>query len=96
MLCALTGPRDAAGREGGQTHALTLSYPFSLDEAAEVIPRFPSLQGQLYEAPLGSQLILVFDSRGRMMLCTDVWPENYKKKLPKGKYVLKLRVRRLM
>ena len=41
------------------------------------------MQNRLYENPVESQLMLVYDENKRLIGASDVWPEEMK--LPKGK-----------
>ena len=49
------------------------------------------VQNRLYENPVESQLMLVYDENKRLIGASDVWPEEMK--LPKGKLAVVMQVR---
>ena len=56
-----------------------------------MLPRWPGLQGILYESSFHSQLFLIFDSRKKLLGTGDAFPSPYK--MAKGKFVVRLQVR---
>jgi len=89
-LQLLTSPRDRLP-DGQPTPALTLTYEFEQTTSGAVTPRFPQLDGLLYDSPVISHLWMLFDPAKRLVASDDVWPE--KVKVGKGRHTLKLQVR---
>jgi len=84
--------RDTWPSDGGKLiHQLVLTYKFEQEEAGTFVPRFPALQGYLYESAYESQLALIFDGEKRYLGCADSWPDGVK--APKGDVVVRLQVR---
>jgi len=52
---------------GRRLHRLILTYQFQMDEAGSATPVFPALSQRLYDAELGDQLWMVFDSARRLI-----------------------------
>ena len=89
-ISMLTTKRDKL-LDGGATATLILTYEFDQKSAGTVTPRFPRLEGLLYDAPIGGQFWLLFDSAKRRIWADDMWSDSVK--VPKGKTTLKLRLR---
>ncbi|KAL0687850.1 hypothetical protein Bca4012_087527 [Brassica carinata] len=85
----------ATGRDrllsGKQILALTLTYKFKLEEAAEVKPYIPLLNNRIYDTKFESQFYMISDANKRVYAMGDVYPES--SKLPKGEYKLQLYLR---
>ncbi|KAM7273027.1 hypothetical protein ACFE04_027691 [Oxalis oulophora] len=76
---------------GKQTLALTLTYKFKLEDAAEVQPYIPLLNNRIYDTKFESQMYMISDTNKRVYLVGDVYPSS--SKLPKGEYSLQLFLR---
>jgi len=76
---------------GRQIYQLVLTYNVTKIEEGDVVPRFPILNGLLYESPYESQLCMVFDSNKRFVGASDAFTEKIK--LKKGEYVFRMQVR---
>ncbi|KAL0873707.1 hypothetical protein Bca101_023412 [Brassica carinata] len=85
----------ATGRDrllsGKQILALTLTYNFKLEDAAEVKPYIPLLNNRIYDTKFESQFYMISDANKRVYAMGDVYPES--SKLPKGEYKLQLYLR---
>jgi tripeptidyl-peptidase-2 len=71
---------------------LILTYRFHLDEAAVVTPRFPALNGRLYDGEFESQLYMIFDAGKQLRTVDDGW-EPGAIRLEKGDYTLRFHLR---
>ncbi|KAK9063197.1 hypothetical protein SSX86_017067 [Deinandra increscens subsp. villosa] len=89
-LSALSADRDKLP-SGKQILALTLTYKFKLEDAAEVKPQIPLLNNRIYDNKFESQFYMISDSNKRVYAMGDVYPEYAK--LPKGEYTLQLHLR---
>ncbi|KAM0047332.1 putative tripeptidyl-peptidase II [Helianthus debilis subsp. tardiflorus] len=89
-LSALSADRDKLP-SGKQILALTLTYKFKLEDAAEVKPQIPLLNNRIYDNKFESQFYMISDSNKRIYATGDVYPEYAK--LPKGDYTLQLHLR---
>ncbi|KAH0935292.1 hypothetical protein HID58_012409 [Brassica napus] len=76
---------------GKQILALTLTYKFKLEDAAEVKPYIPLLNNRIYDTKFESQFYMISDANKRVYAMGDVYPES--SKLPKGEYKLQLYLR---
>ncbi|KAF3954240.1 hypothetical protein CMV_020394 [Castanea mollissima] len=86
-LCTLATNRDNLP-SGKQILALTLTYKFKLEDAAEVKPQIPLLNNRVYDTKFESQFYMIYDTNRRIYAMGDVYP-NFSK-LPKGEYNLQL------
>ncbi|KAL8257342.1 hypothetical protein R6Q59_029383 [Mikania micrantha] len=89
-LSALSADRDKLP-SGKQILALTLTYKFKLEDAAEVKPQIPLLNNRIYDNKFESQFYMISDSNKRVYAMGDVYPDYAK--LPKGEYTLQLHLR---
>ncbi|XP_076907869.1 tripeptidyl-peptidase 2-like [Bidens hawaiensis] len=89
-LSALSADRDKLP-SGKQILALTLTYKFKLEDAAEVKPQIPLLNNRIYDSKFESQFYMISDSNKRVYAMGDVYPDYAK--LPKGDYTLQLHLR---
>ncbi|GFR48785.1 hypothetical protein Agub_g10733, partial [Astrephomene gubernaculifera] len=69
VLEPATGERDALP-EGRVVYRLLLSYRTSLSEPGKYRPCMPLLEKQLYESPLESQLLQLYDASSQQLLAT--------------------------
>ncbi|WZY85249.1 hypothetical protein YC2023_031633 [Brassica napus] len=76
---------------GKQILALTLTYKFQLEDAAEVKPYISLLNNRIYDTKFESQFYMISDANKRVYAMGDVYPES--SKLPKGEYKLQLYLR---
>ncbi|CAH2078424.1 unnamed protein product [Thlaspi arvense] len=76
---------------GKQILALTLTYKFKLEDAAEVKPYIPLLNNRIYDTKFESQFYMISDANKRVHAMGDVYPEY--SQLPKGEYKLQLYLR---
>jgi tripeptidyl-peptidase-2 len=74
-----------------QVFQLVLTYTINQEADGDLTPRFPALNGVLYESAFMAQMYMLFDSDKKLLGCGDAWPEKHK--VPKGKATLKLMVR---
>jgi len=84
------GSRDILAN-GTVLYQLILEYEIDLTENYDVTPRFPGLQGVLYESEFHAQFFMVYDSKKKLIGTGDAWPSSIK--CGKGKYVIRLNVR---
>ena len=84
------GERDVFPQED-RSHELQQHYELELKELAGVTLRALRVQNRLYENPVESQLMLVYDQHKRFLGASDAWPEELK--LPKGKLTIIMQVR---
>ncbi|CAK9160937.1 unnamed protein product [Ilex paraguariensis] len=89
-LTALSADRDKLP-SGKQILALTLTYKFKLEDAAEIKPQIPLLNNRVYDNKFESQFYMISDSNKRVYSMGDVYPNSAK--LPKGEYNLRLYLR---
>ncbi|XP_057988709.1 tripeptidyl-peptidase 2 isoform X2 [Hevea brasiliensis] len=89
-LSTLTADRDKLP-SGKQTLALTLTYKFKLEDAAEIKPHVPLLNNRVYDTKFESQFYMISDTNKRVYAMGDVYPNS--SKLPKGEYNLQLYLR---
>ncbi|XP_078427505.1 tripeptidyl peptidase ii [Wolffia australiana] len=89
-LATLPDNRDRLP-SGKQTLALTLTYKFKLEDAAEVKPSIPMLNDRIYDTKFESQFYMISDSNKRVYTAGDVYPKYVK--IPKGDYILQLYLR---
>lgn len=89
-LSALSTNRDKLP-SGKQILALTLTYKFKLEDAAEVKPQIPLLNNRVYDTKFESQFYMISDTNKRIYSVGDVYPSS--SKLPKGEYNLQLYLR---
>ena len=68
-----------------------LDYHFDQSKSGTVTPRFPDLDGLLYDSPLGTQQWMIFDKVRRRVACDDMFPEAVR--LGKGPHLLRLSLR---
>ncbi|XP_010434266.1 PREDICTED: tripeptidyl-peptidase 2 [Camelina sativa] len=90
QLKTLSTSRDRL-LSGKQILALTLTYKFKLEDAAEVKPYIPLLNNRIYDTKFESQFYMISDANKRVYATGDVYPES--SKLPKGEYKLQLYLR---
>lgn len=79
--------------DGRPIYQLALEYEFDQVDAGEVCPRFPGLQGVLYESDFLAQFFMVFDSKKKLLFVGDAWPKG--KKIGKGKHTVRLQAKHL-
>lgn len=84
------GERDVLP-DGTPVYQLVLEYDIDLSESFDITPRFPGLQGVLYESNFLAQFIMVYNSKKVLVGAGDAWPNPIK--LQKGKYTVRLQVR---
>jgi tripeptidyl-peptidase-2 len=84
------GERDLLPKNR-QVFQLVLTYTITQEADGDVTPRFPTLNGVLYESAYMAQMYMIFDSDKKLLGCGDAWPE--KCKVPKGKATVKIVVR---
>ncbi|MCH8831026.1 MAG: tripeptidyl peptidase II, partial [Planctomycetes bacterium] len=77
--------------DGRPLFELLLTYEFDQASAGSLTPRFPPIDGMLYDSPFGSHLWMLFDSKQRRVRTDDIWPSAVK--LQKGRYTLILQLR---
>lgn len=81
--------------DGTPLYQLVLEYSAEVSENSNVTPRWPMLNGVLYESPLHAQFHMVYQqqfNKFRLIHCGDAWPKSFEMK--KGsKYVIRLQVR---
>lgn len=77
--------------DGSPIYELQLTYKFDQARTGTVTPRFPSIDGILYDSPYGSHLWMLFDEKKRHVSTDDIWPDPLR--LRKGKYLLKVQLR---
>ena len=78
--------------EGQQLHELLLEFKVTLEEAAAITVRFPTLQDQVYEAEMiGGPMVMVFDSKKKVLGYGDLYTSPIK--APKGDVVIRAFVR---
>ncbi|EDV19912.1 uncharacterized protein TRIADDRAFT_61672 [Trichoplax adhaerens] len=65
----------------------------AMENSCEVRPNVSLLSDLLYEALYESQLWMIFDKNKQHIASGDAFPHQYKVKLDKGDYILKLQVR---
>ena len=90
VLEPLSVERDSLPRDR-QISRLLLEYTFEQKRSGTLTPRFPDLDGMLYDSPFGTQLWMVFDSNKRRVACDDTFPDSLR--LPAGSYVLRMQLR---
>lgn len=59
-----------------RSHSLTLSYNVNQESAGNVFLRFASLEGLLYESPLGGLLMTIRDEHGRVIGTQDMFADE--------------------
>ena len=84
------GERDILS-DGSILYQLILEYECDLPESGDITPRFPGLQGVLYESEFHAQFFMIYDSRKKLIGSGDSWPSPTK--CIKGKHVVRLNVR---
>lgn len=84
------GSRDVLAN-GNVLYQLILEYEIDLTESYDIIPRFPGLQGVLYESEFHAQFFMIYDSRKKLIGTGDAWPSSIK--CSKGKFIIRLNVR---
>ncbi len=82
--------RDALNGEP-PIYQLVVEYAFKQSRKGMITPRFPLLDGELYESPFGTQVWSLFDAAKRRIAFDDTWPNPVA--LNQGQYVLKLSLR---
>ncbi|CAN8274352.1 unnamed protein product [Cochlearia groenlandica] len=90
QLKTLSTARDRL-LSGKQILALTLTYKFKLEDAAEVKPYIPLLNNRIYDTKFESQFYMISDANKRVYATGDVYPAS--SKLPKGDYKLQFYLR---
>ncbi|MFQ5732795.1 MAG: S8 family serine peptidase [Planctomycetaceae bacterium] len=75
--------------DGTPVSELVLTYEFAY--AGSVTPRFPQLDGLLYDSPVGNHFWMLFDPAKRRIAADDMWPRAVR--LGKGTHMLKLQIR---
>ena len=80
------GERDILP-EGSPLYQLVFQYEFDQADSGEIIPRWPGLQGALYESNFLAQFFLVFDSKKKLIGTGDAWPSAIK--IGKGRHVVR-------
>jgi len=89
-LRPLTPGRDKLPDEQ-TSYRLLLTYRFEQAETGKVTPRFPEIDGLLYDSPFGTQMWMIFDGGKRRVAADDYDPQAVE--LKKGPHVLKLLLR---
>ncbi|XP_024527545.1 tripeptidyl-peptidase 2 [Selaginella moellendorffii] len=89
-LEALSAERDNLP-DGRQIHGLTLIYKVNLSEGGKYTPRFPALNGRVYDNEFESQFYMIYDANKRVLSMGDVYPKGVK--LSKGEYTIRLLIR---
>lgn len=84
------GERDVL-LDGSRYYQLVLEYDFELNEKSSVVPRWPSLQGVLYESDFTGQLFMIYDSKKKLVGKGDSWPSFTT--LSKGSYKVFIQIR---
>ena len=84
------GERDLFPEER-RIHELQQQYELDMAEPSTITLRALTLQDRLYESPMESQLMLVYDSNKMLLGASDAWPEEIK--LGKGKHTVVLQIR---
>jgi hypothetical protein len=87
---ASLGSRDVLPN-GSRIYELGLDYEAELTEDADISPRWPGLQGVLYESDFYAQLYTIFDTKKRQVGVGDAFTSPIKVK--KGKVSIRLQVR---
>eukprot|EP01119_Soliformovum_irregulare_P010513 TRINITY_DN2597_c0_g1_i1.p2 TRINITY_DN2597_c0_g1~~TRINITY_DN2597_c0_g1_i1.p2 ORF type:complete len:577 (-),score=267.94 TRINITY_DN2597_c0_g1_i1:25-1755(-) len=77
---------------GSQIYQKIFHYKFKLEESAEITMKIPMLCDLLYENPFEIQM-LELSSENRVLLHVDAYPSRYFKKVPKGDYQIRLKLR---
>jgi tripeptidyl-peptidase-2 len=90
VIRTLPGKRDRL-LNGQPNSELLRTYEFEQTSKGNVTPRFPGVDGLLYDSPLGHFLWVLFDENKRRAGADDIWPSAVS--LQKGKHTLKLQVR---
>ena len=72
-------------------YQLILEYEIDMNDAAEITPTWPGLQGCLYESDFLSQFFLIFDSKRKLLGSGDAWPSAVK--IGKGRHVVRLQIK---
>lgn len=84
------GERDVLP-DGTRLYQLVLEYEIEHTEANDAVPRWPGLQGVLYESDFHAQFFMLYDAQKKLVASGDAWPSFAK--VAKGKYTLRLQVR---
>jgi len=85
------GERDVLVN-GSTLYSLVLDYEFEMLEPGDVFPKWPGLQGVLYESLFHAQLFLLFDSKKKFIGAADAF-QSTGIKLGKGKHFCRMQVR---
>jgi len=72
-------------------YQLVLEYSFECTGSTKITPRFPALQGILYESAFHAQMWFVYDSNKKLVGTGDSWPDE--KELVGGKFTARMQVR---
>jgi tripeptidyl-peptidase-2 len=84
------GERDVLP-DGSPIYQLVLTYAFDNDAKTSVTPRFPGLQGVLYESCFHGQFFILYDNSKKLLGAGDAWPS--KVFIGAGKHTVCLQVR---
>jgi len=86
------GYRDwILGHQSRPTYGLMLQYSFKQVESGKLTPRLPLLDQTLYDAPVDSQMCMLFDSNKKLLNTSDAWPRSVE--IPKGTITARVMVR---
>lgn len=77
---------------GRRLFELVLTYPWTMDEGGSVTPRFPALEGRLYDGEFESQIWMVFDAAKRFLAVDDAWKPG-PVSVGKGEHTLRFHLR---
>ena len=72
-------------------YELVLEYQFEQSKAGAVTPRFPRIDGLLYDSSFASELWMLFDANKRRVAADDGWSRAVR--LHKGSYTLRVALR---
>ncbi len=77
--------------EGQIWHELLLTYRFDQSQRGSVTPRFPQIDGLLYDSDYGTLFWMLFDAGKRRVATNDMFPDAVT--LSPGGHTLKLQIR---
>ncbi|MCL4177805.1 MAG: S8 family serine peptidase [Verrucomicrobia bacterium] len=77
---------------GKRIHELILSYSFEQDQPGSITPRFPALNGRLYDGEFESQLWMLFDDANQLLAVDDGWDPGAVR-LGRGRHLLRFHLR---
>eukprot|EP00913_Durusdinium_trenchii_P005630 g5248.t1 len=77
--------------DGSPIYELLLTYEFDQPKTGSATPRFPAIDGILYDSPFGTHLWMLFDEKKKHVTTDDIWPDAIT--LRKGHYKLQVQLR---